>query len=123
MNGLLTDLTVQIVSAYLRRNAVPSTAIPDVITSVYEAVRDTGNSSEQPAKNAEPAVSIRSSVKPDYLVCLDCGRKSKILKRHIATAHGLTPEHTVRNGGCRVHIQWLRHATPISVARWRKRSD
>lgn len=86
-------MTSKIVTAYVGHNAISVGEIPNLIRSVHAAL--TGLASARPTlpdPAPEPAVSVRASVKPDYLVCLCCGAKAKMLKRHLMTAHGLTPE-------------------------------
>lgn len=86
-------MTSEIVTAYVGHNAISVGEIPNLIGSVHAAL--TGLSSARaptPEPALEPAVSVRASVKPDHLVCLCCGTKAKMLKRHLMTAHGLTPE-------------------------------
>ncbi len=86
-------MTGEIVTAYVGHNAISVGEIPNLIGSVHAAL--TGLSSARPAlpePAPEPAVSVRASVKPDHLLCLCCGYKAKMLKRHLMTAHGLTPE-------------------------------
>ncbi|MDR3438733.1 MucR family transcriptional regulator, partial [Telmatospirillum sp.] len=81
--------TVEIVSAYLRNNQVSDDQIPDLIKSTYAALISAGEPVAEPA--AAPAVSIRKSVRPDAITCLECGKELSMLKRHIATDHGLSP--------------------------------
>lgn len=86
-------MTGEIVTAYVGHNSIAVNDIPNLIGSVHAAL--TGLSSARtplPEPAPEPAVSVRASVKPDHLVCLCCGAKAKMLKRHLMTAHGLTPE-------------------------------
>lgn len=85
----LAELTAQIVSAYVTNNSLPAAELPGIIRSVSGSFqRDEG-----PAEVTEvtPAVPIRRSVNADYLVCLVCGKHQKTLKRHLATAHALSP--------------------------------
>ncbi|MGH7087896.1 MAG: MucR family transcriptional regulator [Stellaceae bacterium] len=84
-------MTTSVVAAYLRRNVLPSTQIADVIASVYRSLRTieaAGGSSD----GLRPAVPIRKSVQGDYLVCLEDGKKLKMLKRHLRSTYNLTPE-------------------------------
>ena len=87
----LVTLTADIVAAHVSNNSVAISDIPLVIRSVHEALAGLGNA-EEPEVKQEPAVSIRSSVKPDYIVCLEDGKKMKMLRRHLATDHGMTPD-------------------------------
>lgn len=88
---MLVDLTADIVAAHVSNNSVAINDLPKLIENVHAALAglDSGASSEE--KQA-PAVSIRSSVKPDYLVCLESGKKLKMLKRHLMTHYGMTPD-------------------------------
>ncbi len=86
-------MTAQIVSAYVSHNDLPGSQIPEVIRSVFTTLNlqksSDGSSAQEPAK---PAVSIRKSVTPDYIVCLEDGKKLKMLKRHLRTTYSMTPE-------------------------------
>lgn len=88
--GMLS-LTVEIVSAHLSRNRISPDAVPALIQDVYRALAGLGRAVAA-ADVRQPAVSVRKSVFPDYIVCLDDGKKLKMLKRHLKTAFGLTPE-------------------------------
>lgn len=83
--------TTQIVSSHLRKNVVPVEELPTVINSIYRTLKSAidGPSSKEEAK---PAVAIRRSVTPDYIVCLEDGKKLKMLKRHLRTVYNLSPE-------------------------------
>jgi len=87
----LLRLTAEIVAAHLGHNAVPAAAVPDVIRSVHAALSGVG-AQETTVPVPEPAVPVKKSVFPDYLVCLEDGRKLKMLKRHLQTSYGLSPE-------------------------------
>jgi predicted transcriptional regulator len=94
----LLSLATNIVSAYVSKNAVPSAALPDLIRLVHRALIDLRDSADGlPAK--APAVPIKRSVTPDYLVCLEDGKKLKMLKRHLRSAYGMTPEDYRRKWG------------------------
>jgi len=86
----LANLTASVVSAYVSKNSVPTADLPSVIATVYSALRlaETGSSTPEPKSQKEPAVSIRKSVTPEAIICLDCGQKFKMLKRHVKTDHG-----------------------------------
>ncbi len=88
--GSLIILTSDIVIAHVSSNHVTVEGMQSLITNVFTALAGLGDEAIQEEPPREPAVSIRASVKPDYLVCLDCGRKLKVLKRHIATDHALS---------------------------------
>lgn len=85
----LIRLVAEIVSAYVSNNVVRTSELPEVIRTVAASLRVNGGT---PAETKpEPAVPIRRSVAQDYVICLVCGKKQKTLKRHLATAHGLSP--------------------------------
>ncbi|NKB50074.1 MAG: transcriptional regulator [Alphaproteobacteria bacterium] len=86
-------MTTQVVAAYVRHNSVGETQIPDVIKSVYSSLAGLNGHSELAAKaKQKPAVSVKKSITADYLICLEDGKKLKMLKRHLRTSYGLTPE-------------------------------
>lgn len=91
MNEMLITLTADIVTAHVANNNVDVADVPPLIQNIYGALASLGTAPVVEAKR-EPAVSVRSSVKNDHLVCLECGKKMKMLKRHIMTDHGLTPD-------------------------------
>jgi predicted transcriptional regulator len=84
----------KIVSAYAKRNVLAADQLPALIATVHGALaRVEGGRLPEPAKGQpEPAVSVRRSVQPDAITCLDCGYRGKMLKRHLMTAHQLTPD-------------------------------
>src|SRR5512135_1423729 len=84
--------SAKIVSAYLRNNRVNSDQIPGLIQQVYSSLSGLGQPVVVPEAPRTPAVPIRRSVGDDIITCLDCGFKGKMLKRHLLTAHGLTPD-------------------------------
>jgi len=87
------DLAADIVSAYVAKNAVPVAELPALIASVHLALSNTAQGKpEQPQEELRPAVSIKKSITPDYLICLDDGKRFKSLKRHLRTAYNLTPD-------------------------------
>lgn len=92
MNETLITLTSDIVAAHLSNNDVEVDKVPNLITNVYQALSGLGEPEEQPEVRPEPAVSIRASVKPDYIVCLEDGKKLKMLKRYLRTNYDMTPE-------------------------------
>ena len=87
----LIALTSDIVAAHVSNNNVPIDGVPTLISTVYGALSNLGNAAPAPEQRPEPAVSVRASVKRDHLVCLEDGRKMKMLKRHLMTEHGMTP--------------------------------
>ena len=90
MSEMLITLTSDIVAAHVSNNSVNVDEVPLLIENVYGALSGLGAVPEEEEK-PEPAVSIRASVKSDHLVCLEDGKKMKMLKRHLMTDHGLTP--------------------------------
>lgn len=88
----LVEMTSEIVSAHVSGNTVSVDAIPSLISSVYASLSGLGSTVDVPEERPEPAVSVRASVKPDYLVCLEDGKKLKMLKRHLMTHYNMTPE-------------------------------
>jgi MucR family transcriptional regulator, transcriptional regulator of exopolysaccharide biosynthesis len=92
-NGNFIELTAQIVSAYVGNNTVPAGDIPGLISQVHSALtRVSGTSGEVTAEPLKPAVSVKKSVTPEYIVCLEDGKKFKSLKRHLRTQYNMTPE-------------------------------
>ncbi|PKB25917.1 MucR family transcriptional regulator [Novosphingobium kunmingense] len=89
---MLITLTSDIVAAHVSNNSVSADEVASLINSVYGALAGLGGSAPVEEKAPEPAVSVRSSVKPDYIVCLEDGKKLKMLKRHLMTHYNLTPE-------------------------------
>lgn len=89
-DSLLT-LTADIVAAHVSNNSVAVSDLPSLIQNVHQALTGISGSGAGPEEKQEPKVSIRSSVKPDYVTCLECGKKQKMLKRHLMTNHELTP--------------------------------
>jgi predicted transcriptional regulator len=92
-NGDLIDLAADIVSAYVSNNTVPAADLPALIADVYAALQKTsGGEVEAAPEPLKPAVPVKKSVTPDYIVCLEDGKKFKSLKRHLRTHYDLTPE-------------------------------
>lgn len=88
----LITLTSDIVAAHVSNNNVTVDEVTALITNVFNALSGLGQASAPVETPPEPAVSIRASVKPDHIVCLEDGKKLKMLKRHLATHYNLTPE-------------------------------
>lgn len=88
----LITLTSDIVAAHVSNNPVSSEEVAALISSVYSALSGLGQEVAEEAPPPEPAVSIRSSVKPDYLVCLEDGKKLKMLRRYLRTNYDMSPE-------------------------------
>ncbi len=92
MKETLITLTSDIVAAHVSNNSVSVDDVPTLIQSIYGALASLGGNGNSGAPAPEPAVSIRASVKREYVVCLEDGKKMKMLKRHLMTDHGLTPD-------------------------------
>lgn len=94
-NHEILALTTNIVSAHLSNNTVPAADIPALIERIYKTLSGVGGEAPATSITAErpqPAVPIRKSVMPEYIVCLEDGKKLKMLKRHLKTAYKMTPE-------------------------------
>jgi predicted transcriptional regulator len=87
----LLQLAVDIVSAHVSNNSLPTDQLPGLIQQVFRTLATAQQKTAAPPK-LEPAVSVRTSVRQDHLVCLDCGKHFSMLKRHLMTDHQLTPE-------------------------------
>lgn len=89
----IIELAAEIVSAYVSNNSVPSGDLPSLINDVHLALTKVGNGVvEAPAEAPKPAISIKKSITPDYIICLEDGKKFKSLKRHLRTQYDMTPE-------------------------------
>ena len=91
-NEMLITLTSDIVAAHVSNNSVSVDDVSTLISNVFGALAGLGQAVVVEEKLPEPAVSIRSSVKTDYIVCLEDGKKLKMLKRHLMTHYNLTPD-------------------------------
>ena len=89
----LLRMTAEVVSAYVSNNTLPTGQLADVIQAVYNSLRALeGQVAEPPSEPLKPAVPIRKSINPEYLVCLEDGKKLKMLKRHLRSTYNLTPD-------------------------------
>jgi predicted transcriptional regulator len=88
----LLGLTARIVSAHVANNPVEYRVLPVPIRDIYKTLSHIDQSPTEPAEKPQPFVPIRKSVFPDYIICLEDGKKLKMLKRHLASAYGMTPE-------------------------------
>jgi len=88
----LLTLTADIVAAHVSNNSVAVNDLPNLIQNVHSALTVISRSSSAPEPKPEPKVSIRSSIRPDYIVCLEDGKKLKMLKRHLMTHYNMTPD-------------------------------
>ncbi|MDB5679531.1 MucR family transcriptional regulator [Sphingomonas bacterium] len=92
MQETLVTLTADIAAEYLGNNNVAVSDIELVIQNIYRGLSKLNPAAPPPAPKQEPAVSIRASIKPDYVVCLEDGKKLKMLKRHLMTHYQMTPD-------------------------------
>ena len=97
----LLRLSVEIVASYLANNSVSAGAIPDLIRSVHGSLQDVGRpeAAVRPAEKQKPAVPIGRSINEDYIVCLEDGKRLKMLKRYLRSRHNLTPDEYRRKWG------------------------
>jgi predicted transcriptional regulator len=89
---MLITLTADIVAAHVSNNSVAVADVPSLISNVHMALAGLSGSAAAPQPAPEPAVPIRNSIKKDYIVCLEDGKKLKMLKRHLMTHYGMTPD-------------------------------
>ena len=87
----LLELTTEIVAAHVGNNTTAPADLPGLIKDVYKMLASVSTESDEPEK-LNPSVSIKKSISPDYIICLEDGKKLKMLKRHLKTAYNLTPE-------------------------------
>lgn len=92
VDNALLGLTAQIVSAHAANNELEAGTLPDFIRVVYETLSTISDLPAVPEEKAQPAVPIRKSIFPDYIICLEDGKRLKMLKRHLSTSYNLTPE-------------------------------
>jgi predicted transcriptional regulator len=88
----LLRMTAEVVAAYARNHPLPSSELMNVIRTVHGSLSGLDGGGAPAAEAATPAVPIRKSVTPDYIVCLEDGKKLKMLKRHLRTSYNMTPE-------------------------------
>jgi predicted transcriptional regulator len=91
-NQQLITFTADIVAAHVSNNRLPVEQVPELVQRVHQALAALGQPTAEEAAEKVPVVSVRASIKPDYLVCMECGAKQKMLKRHLQTTHGMTPQ-------------------------------
>ena len=91
-DSAILGLTAKIVAAHAANNELEPSALPTVIRAVYNTLSHIGDAPAAPVERAQPAVPVRKSVFPDYIICLEDGKRLKMLKRHLATSYNLTPE-------------------------------
>jgi predicted transcriptional regulator len=88
----MKEHVVEIVAAYVCKNRVDAAELPALITQVSQTLAGLGQGAAEPPTSLMPAVSIRRSVGANAITCLDCGYTGQMLKRHLSTAHGMTPD-------------------------------
>ena len=91
-HGELLELTSEIVAAHVSNNPVPLGELPGLIETVFGTLSTLSQPAAEPEVELKPAVPIKKSVQEDYIVCLEDGKKLKMLKRHLKTAYDMTPE-------------------------------
>jgi len=91
-NNAVLGLTAQIVSAHAANNELGAGSLSGAIRVVYDTLSNIGDAPAATVEKAQPAVPVRKSVFPDYIVCLEDGKRLKMLKRHLSTAYTMTPE-------------------------------
>ncbi len=90
--GDILALTTEIVAAHVSNNTVSVADLPHLINQVYQSLSTIGSGAVPVAERPQPAVSVKKSITPDYIICLEDGKKLKMLKRHLKTAYNMTPE-------------------------------
>jgi len=106
-------LTAKIVGSYVRHHRLGPDQLPDLITSVHRALNELGQPNP-PEEVLTPAVSVRQSVRHDFVICLDCGYRGKTLRRHISTRHGLKRDEYLKRWG-------LQHDHPLTAPAYSER--
>lgn len=91
-HGDMLRMAVEIVSAYVSNNSVPAAQVPEVINTVFKSLATLEGGIVGGGDGLKPAVSVRRSVHPEYIICLEDGKKLKMLKRHLRAAYNMTPE-------------------------------
>ena len=91
-SGELLRMTSDVVAAYVRNNALQTAELTSVIQAVHSSLSGLNGGGEAEPEPQKPAVSVRRSVTPDYIVCLEDGKKLKMLKRHLRSTYGMTPD-------------------------------
>ncbi|MBV1886804.1 MAG: MucR family transcriptional regulator [Parvibaculaceae bacterium] len=88
----ILQLASEIVSAYVSNNAISSAELPSMIQDVHQTLTDLGSDANSNVNNQEPAIAVKKSITPDYLICLEDGKKLKMLKRYLRSRYEMTPE-------------------------------
>ena len=87
----MLELTTEIVAAYVSNNSVAVSELPNLMSEIHQVLNALGKAGSEPERPT-PAISIKKSITPDYIICLEDGKKLKMLKRHLKTAYDMTPE-------------------------------
>lgn len=90
--GDLLRMTAQVAAAYVGNNSLPASQLPEVIRTIFSSISALDGGAPATGAGGKPMVPIRKSVMPDYIICLEDGKKLKMLKRHLRTSYGMTPE-------------------------------
>ncbi len=91
-NAELLEMTTDIVASFVANNPVPASGLPDLIQTVHETVLELASDEPAAPPRPDPAVAISKSITPDHIICLEDGRKLKMLKRYLRSRYNLTPE-------------------------------
>ena len=118
----LIGLTADIVASHVSHNTVAANEVSALIRTVHEALARAGEPAPAETPAPEPAVPVRQSIRQDHLVCLEDGKKLKMLKRYLRTNYDMSPDEYQPSGGFRVTIRWWRRPMPSSAAVSRRRS-
>ena len=91
-NAELLEMTTDIVASFVANNPVPASGLPELIQTIHKTVLDLASGEPPEAPRPDPAVAISKSITPDHIICLEDGRKLKMLKRYLRSRYNLTPE-------------------------------
>ena len=98
-NEELLRMTTDIVASFLTHNSVPAESVPDMIKSIHATIKEISGGESKPEVKAKPAVPVSKSVQDDYIVCLEDGKKLKMLKRYLRSQYDMSPEEYRRKWG------------------------
>jgi predicted transcriptional regulator len=90
--GDLLRMTAEVAAAYVGNNSLPASQLPDVIRTIYSSISALDGGASSVGNGLKPIVPVKKSIAPDYIICLEDGKKLKMLKRHLRTSYGMTPE-------------------------------
>ena len=117
----MLELTTEIVAAHVGNNPVPASELPTLIQDVYKTLISVGTTPAT-AEKLKPVVPVKKSVFPDYIICLEDGKKLKMLKRHLKTAYDMTPEEYRERWGLPPDYPMVAPNYAKHPVRWRRRS-